>query len=1163
MTALNLADISLDDKYTVEDGRIYVTGTQALIRLPMLQRQRDQAAGLNTATYISGYRGSPLGNLDSGLWRAKPFLESNHIRFQPGLNEDLAATAIWGTQQIALFEKPNYDGVVGIWYGKGPGVDRSGDPFKHANLAGTAPNGGVLALTGDDHAAKSSTVAHQSEFALVSAMMPVLNPASVQEYLDFGLLGIAMSRFSGCWVGFKCVTETVESTASVDIDPQRVQIVSPEGFKIPAGGLHIRWPDQAVEQEERLLKHKLPAAVAFARANRIDRVVMDAPRRRLGIVTTGKAYQDVMLALEELGIGRELAADLGLTVYKVGMTWPVEPEGVRRFAAGHDELLVIEEKRALIEDQLAKLLFHLGDAAPKRIVGKQDEEDRPLLPSAGELSPALVAKVIAERLLRFGPNQRVSDGLARIEALDRGRNTPSTALTRMPWFCSGCPHNTSTNVPEGSRSMAGIGCHTMAIYMPNRRTATYTHMGGEGATWIGQAPFCNTNHVFQNLGDGTYLHSGLLAIRAACAADVNITYKILFNDAVAMTGGQPFDGPLSPQLISQQVHAEGVKQIVVVSDEPEKYSKHGWAPDVEVRHRDDLDAVQRELREVEGVTVLIYDQTCAAEKRRRRKRGTFPDPAKRVVINEAVCEGCGDCGLVSNCVSIKPKETEFGRKREIDQSNCNKDFSCLKGFCPSFVSIHGGALKPKSAATKGGDVADPAADLPAPQPVELGDAYNILVTGIGGTGVVTIGALLGMAAHIEGKGVTVLDQTGLAQKNGAVVSHLRLAAAPDRLHGTRVPAGHADLVIGCDMVVAAGEGVLTATATGRTQAVVNDHLVPIAAFALMPDMPLDGAGLANLIGARLGSEAAHFVNATRLATALMGDSIAANLFLVGYGFQKGLIPLSEAAIRRAIELNGVAVEASLRAFAWGRLAAHDLAQVEAAAGAEPEETTPPSEPGLSEIVDRRAGYLTDYQNRAYADRYRTLVDRVAAAEAAVVPGSDALARTVAGAYFKLMAYKDEYEVARLHSSPAFMDQISAQFTGDYRLKLHLAPPLIARPDPATGIACKREFGAWVFPLLKLVARLKGLRGGPLDIFGRTEERRTERQLIADYETTIAEVLDGLTPDTHGQALEIAGIPERIRGFGHVKQRNLAEAKQAETKLLTAFRAPPSSASAAE
>nr|MBF0684080.1 indolepyruvate ferredoxin oxidoreductase family protein [Pseudomonas sp.] len=935
---LALHNVTLDDKYTLENGRAWMSGIHALVRLPMLQQQRDARAGLNTAGFISGYRGSPLGGLDQNLWKAKEHLQRHHVTFQPGLNEELAATSVWGTQQVNLFPGARYDGVFGMWYGKGPGVDRCGDVLKHANAAGTSPHGGVLVLAGDDHPAKSSTLPHQSDHILKAAMLPVLFPSSVQEYLDFGLHGWAMSRYAGVWVGMKCLTDIVEASASVEVDPERVNILLPQDFTLPEGGLNIRWPDTPLEQEARLLDYKLYAALAYARANRLNRTVYDAPNARFGIAASGKAYLDTRQALIDLGLSQAVCRQIGLRLYKVGMVWPLEAQGVRQFADGLDEILVVEEKRQIIEYQVKEELFSwigTGKKVP-RVIGKFDEKDGGewavpqgnwILPAHYELTPALVARAVGARLLRFELPDDVRAGiqarLAVIDAKERELSRPRVTAERKPWFCSGCPHNTSTRVPEGSRAVAGIGCHYMVNWM-DRSTSTFTQMGGEGTPWIGQAPFTEEKHIFANLGDGTYMHSGSLAIRAAVAANVPITYKILYNDAVAMTGGQALDGALSVPAITQQVAAEGVQRIVIVTDEPEKYDGvTTLAAGVTVHHRDELDAVQRDLREHAGVSVLIYDQTCASEKRRRRKRNAYPDPARRVVINERVCEGCGDCSDKSNCLSVEPLETEFGRKRAINQSSCNKDFSCLNGFCPSFVTVEGGALRKPSTAGGDASAAEPGGNLPMPAPLALERPYGILVTGVGGTGVVTIGQLIGMAAHLQAKGCSVLDMAGLAQKGGAVHSHVVLAPSPDDIHSTRVAMADADLVLGGDLVVTAAQDSLARMRAGRTVALLNADVAPTAAFIHNPDWTLPGSDLhRDIVAACGGDERVESVQASRLAVALLGDAIYANPLMLGYAFQKGWLPLEYQALRRAIELNGTAVKSNLAAFEWGRELAH-------------------------------------------------------------------------------------------------------------------------------------------------------------------------------------------------------------------------------------------------
>ncbi|MGL4963716.1 MAG: indolepyruvate ferredoxin oxidoreductase family protein [Inquilinus sp.] len=1164
MTATALASVSLEDKYTLDSGRIYLTGIQALVRLPLMQRRRDEAAGLNTACFISGYRGSPLGGYDQALWAARKFLQKQNIEFQPGLNEDLGATAVWGSQQVGLWPGAKHDGVFGIWYGKGPGVDRTGDVLKHANFAGTSKFGGVLALAGDDHACKSSTVPHQSEHAFIAHMMPVLNPTNVQEILDYGLYGWAMSRYSGLWVGFKTIAENVDSSASVHVDPNRVQIVLPEDFAMPPGGLNIRWPDPPLVQEERLMRDKLYAALAFARANRLDHLVYDSGRHRFGIVTTGKSYLDVRQALDDLGIDRALAAELGICIYKVGMPWPLEPTGVRAFAEGLDELIVVEEKRALIENQLKEQLYNWHADKRPVIVGKFDEKRDWILPSTGELTPAQIAVAIGKRLLKYLDHPGLAERVRYLEEREGQKKIVKAAVDRVPFFCSGCPHNTSTRVPEGSRAMAGIGCHYMATWMPDRKAETFSQMGGEGAAWIGQAPFTDTKHVFVNLGDGTYFHSGSLAIRAALAAGVNATYKILFNDAVAMTGGQPVDGTLTVPMIAAQLKAEGVQTLVVVTDRPEIYGERGTQSKllpagVPVEHRDELDHVQQRLRDTPGVSVMIYDQTCAAEKRRRRKRGLMEDPARRVVINEAVCEGCGDCSKVSNCLSVVPVDTEFGRKRAIDQSSCNKDYSCVNGFCPSFVSVLGGKLrKPKPAAEGQADLFPV---LPEPQLPSLDQPYGIMITGIGGTGVITIGALLGMASHLEGKGVSVLDQAGLAQKGGAVVSHVRIARTPEEIHAVRIAAGGAQLMLGCDLVVAASGEAQSKIHPGLTRQVVNSHETITGAFTRNPDFVVPGKSMLEAVAKNGGDpKLLDAVDATRLATALLGDSIATNLFMLGYAWQKGLVPVSHEALEKAVELNGTAVAMNKAAFLWGRRAAHDLAQVERLA-------TPPQEEGhrLSrtpdEAIARRVEQLTAYQDAAYAARFSTLVGKVRAAEAKL--GREELTEAVARNHYKLLAYKDEYEVARLYTDGSFLKQIEAQFEGDYTLQFHLAPPAFSEKDPETGHLKKRSFGPWMLRAFGLLARMKRLRGTALDPFGRTEERKAERQLITDYEAVVEELLARLGPDTHAICVAIARVPEQIRGYGHIKDENRDKAKAREAELLATLRTPAAPKLAAE
>jgi indolepyruvate ferredoxin oxidoreductase len=1141
-----LRDVKLDDKYTLTQGSVYITGTQALVLLPLLQRRRDVALGHNTAGYISGYRGSPVGGYDQALWKAKKHLAEHHVKFQSGLNEDLAATAIWGTQQLNSFEGANYDGVFGIWYGKGPGVDRSGDAFRHANQAGTSKLGGVLAVGGDDHGAKSSTMAAQVDYIFSAVSMPILAPATVQDYIDYGLHGFAMSRFSGLWVAFKAVTDTIEASGIVDVSEDRINPIIPTDAQIPAGGLNLRWPEEPfLKLEERLDRYKIPAALAYARANKLDKNVFGCTDGQssceLGIVSSGKSWLDVMQALADLGISNADAQSLGVKVYKVAMPWPLEPVGLKAFAAGCKELLVIEEKRGLIEGQIKEILY--GSINAPKVFGKRDAENELLVPTYAEISPAMCAQWIAGRIQAAAgkPMARIAARLAEIEAkLGKPLKTFET-IDRIPYFCSGCPHNTSTRVPEGSRALAGIGCHYMAQWM-GRSTETFTQMGGEGMAWVGQAPFSSTKHVFQNIGDGTYFHSGSLAIRHAVASKTRITYKILFNDAVAMTGGQKHDGQLTPQSIVQQVTAEGVEKIVVVTDDVEKYPVGYFDSSIKVLHRSLLDDVQRELRDFEGVSVLVYDQTCAAEKRRRRKRNEFPDPQKRAFINEAVCEGCGDCGVQSNCVSIEPVETEFGRKREINQSSCNKDYSCVNGFCPSFVTVEGGKLKKGKAGSSKVPVDEVNIGLPTVEVPAIPEAgFALLVTGIGGTGVVTIGQLLGMAAHLEGKAVTVLDMAGLAQKNGAVMSFVRFGQTPDTLFAPRIGMAAADAVLGCDVVVTASKDALLKMVSSRTKAVVNVASTPTADFTRNADWKFPLGSMEGAISHTCAQTS--FVNATQLATALMGDSIATNLFMLGFGWQQGLIPLSATAILRAIELNEVAIESNKQAFLWGRRAAVDLAKVA-------EIASPKSAPKaivnisrklsetLDEVIARRTEYLIDYQNSAYAQRYVALVQSIRAAEQKIVASNDLpLTAAVARYGFKLMAYKDEYEVARLYSNGQFKDRVAQVFEGDYALKFHLAPPLFSKRN-SKGELIKKEFGSWMLTAFSVLAKMKWARGTAFDIFGRTEERRTERQLITDYETLVADMAGTLNASNYAVALKLASLPEQLRGFGHVKEKHL-------------------------
>jgi indolepyruvate ferredoxin oxidoreductase len=1157
---INQGPISLDQKYTQGSGHVFLTGIQALVRLPMAQIRRDRAAGLNTAGFISGYRGSPLGGYDQQLFAARQHLDQYNIKFQPGVNEDLAATAIWGSQQLSLSPGANYDGVVGIWYGKGPGVDRCGDVFRHANTAGSAKNGGVLVLAGDDHGAKSSTVPHQSDHAFISALMPYLYPSSIHEMIEMGLLGIAMSRYSGCWVGMKVITETVETTAEIDLTDEMTPFVIPTDFEMPPGGLNLRWPDDRYAQDLRLQDYKGYAAIAFARANKINRITMDSPNARYGIMASGKSYEDIRQALRELGITEEVAAKIGLRLYKIGMPWPLEPEGVRQFAVGLEEIFIIEERREIVENQVKQELFNWRDDVRPRIVGKMDDHDKRFLTFAAELSVASLASSLTERLLRLNLNPEIAAMLRAKADWFNGRQASQmqavAPIARTPYFCSGCPHNTSTKVPEGSRAFAGIGCHFMALWM-DRSTETYTHMGGEGVPWVGVAPFTKEEHVFANLGDGTYFHSGSLAIRQAVASGANITYKILYNDATAMTGGQHVDGELSPQQVTFQLHSEGIREIYLVSENPHLYPASDIAPGVKTAHRDELDAVQKACRTVKGASAIVFVQTCAAEKRRRRKRGLMEDPARRVMINPAVCEGCGDCSVQSNCISVEPLETELGRKRTINQSTCNKDYSCAKGFCPSFVTIDGGKPRRRAPANLGDTGLGDIGDLPEPasRPT-LERPYNIAVGGVGGTGVLTIGALLGMAAHIEGKASMILDMSGLAQKGGAVLSHVRLSEHTADVTCSRIVTGTADLVMAADEVVAAAKETITLCESGRTVGVINTHVIPTADFILNRDFNFQSRKVNHVLETELRKDSS-FYDFTKPAEALLGDSIATNIMMLGYAYQKGLLPLSAKAILQAIEVNGVAIKMNTQAFQLGRLAATDPARLADMMKDQDEEVAPKTLDAMSldEIIAHRVGLLTDYQSARLAKRYRNLVNQVR--DAATKGGyDDALPRAVAINYAKLLAYKDEYEVARLFTDGRFEKQLRDQFEGDFKFSFNLAPPLLAGKPDALGRPGKRAFGAWMLQVFRTLAKFRFLRGTPLDIFGYSADRKLERDLIAGYEKDVATVLGLLSPVNIDVAVELLSLPDRIRGYGPVKEKAVADAKARYAQLAADLVNPP-------
>ncbi len=1149
--------ITLEDKFEREEGRVFINGPQAITRILIDQKRRDRAAGLNTAGFISGYRGSPLGGVDSALWQARKILSAHDVRFQPGVNEELAATAVYGTQQADFFAGAKYDGVFAAWYGKGPGVDRAGDALKHGNLAGTARHGGVLVFAGDDHSGKSSTTCHQSEQALVAAMIPILYPASVAEYLSFGRLGYALSRASGLWVGFKCVNDTADASASTPLIDPHTPFSLPLNTTPDRAHPSIIAGESRWEQERRTVDLRLPAAQAFALANGIDTVISKPSRGGLGIVAAGKAYLDVMEALQALGMDAQSASHAGIAVLKLGMTWPLEPRVAGEFCAGLREVLVVEEKRAFIEPQLKDVLFHTAADLRPAVLGKTDLEGRPLLSAVNELSStavlnALIARLEALSMLHGQPAARVA---ALRKNIPTGVAPALTSLVRTPFFCSGCPHNTSTHVPQGAVALAGIGCHVMTAFMPHRQHVWPVQMGGEGANWVGAAPFTDTAHIFQNLGDGTYYHSGLLAIRQAITAGVNITYKLLYNDAVAMTGGQPVEGGLTVAKIAAELQQEGVQRIQVVADDIRRHGPKNPLPrGVVVRPREELQEAQQDLARTPGVTVLIYDQVCAAEKRRRRKRQLLHDPPTRVFINERVCEGCGDCGVQSNCVSVQPLETEFGRKRVIDQSSCNKDLSCRTGFCPSFVTVHGGQLRAGVGDTRRFVVPD----LPAPPSTRCDGSKSILVTGIGGTGVITVGAVIGMAAHLEGLACSVLDMTGLSQKNGAVFSHVKIAARREDLHAARIRDGSCDVLLACDLIVAGGAEPQAALVTDVTVGVVNTHISSTAAFTFTPDLDLQGEQLCRELTARLNAKRSLQADASRIALELLGDSIAANMIVVGAAAQLGLLPVSLGALERAVRLNGVAVTMNLEALAIGRWLA-----VDAAAVLDHLKTQRRNELGsLDQLIHRRIELLTAYQDRRYAAEFETFVGRVRDAETLRVPGLDLLGRTVARYLYKLMAYKDEYEVARLYTDGEFADALRSQFTGNFRLAFHLSPPAIAPRDRGTGNPGKLTFGPWVLWLFKALAACRRLRGTPFDPFGYSAERRVERRLIADYREIVDELLRTLSSGRYSLAVEIAAYPERIRGYGYIKEREMRKAIAQRDELLERWRTPGSSESAA-
>ncbi|MCA8869171.1 MAG: indolepyruvate ferredoxin oxidoreductase family protein [Rhodobacteraceae bacterium] len=1125
-------DIKLSDRYDLAKHHVLLNGTQALVRLMLMQKERDRAAGLNTAGYVTGYRGSPLGAVDIMMQRASKDLGAADVVFEPGLNEDLAATALWGSQQSELRGEGKFDGVFGLWYGKGPGVDRSGDVFRHANMAGTAVHGGVVAVLGDDHTGESSTTLHQSEWSMVDFMMPILSPAGVQEILDFGLIGYELSRYCGCWVGLKAMKDTIEVTSVVDATPDCISLVTPEDFPMPPGGLNIRLLDDRIIQEARLHDFKRFAAEAFGRANRLDKRMLGKKGARIGLVSAGKNWLDLVHALDLLGIDAPTAERLGISAYKVAMTWPLDMKSMREWAEGLDLIIVVEEKRKLLEIQVKEAIF--DDRKGRRVYGWKNDRDEELFPTRYALEPVMIAQKLGAVFAEEGiADSKMRQAVERLDQAMRNDNAPEIA-TRLAYFCSGCPHNSSTKVPEGSRAYAGIGCHFMVQWM-DRNTLGFTHMGGEGANWIGESHFSKRDHVFQNIGDGTYNHSGSLAIRAAVAAGTNITYKILFNDAVAMTGGQTNEGGLSADQIVNEIKAVGVKNIALIYDPKEDIDFSLFPAGVEKHRREDLMAVQEKYRETKGVSAIVYVQTCAAEKRRRRKRGKFPDPDRRVFINPDVCEGCGDCGVQSNCVSVVPLETEFGRKRAIDQSSCNKDFSCVNGFCPSFVTVSGAKIRKSEA--KSFDLPH----LPEPQLPPINGTYNFVITGVGGTGVVTIGAVMAMAAHLDGKGAGMMEMAGLAQKGGAVQIHCRIAEKPQDINAIRVAVGEADAIIGGDLVVSAGAKMLGLMQQGRTRAVVNSHEIITGDFTRNTNFSIPTDRLSLALQARLGAANVQFLDVTKLSRLLLGDSIYSNMMILGAAWQQGLVPISRAAILQAVELNGAAAEGNKRAFDLGRWATVHPDQAEKMLAGN--QTVLPK--SAEQRIGIRADHLRDYQNEALAKKYLALVNR-----------AGNLREQVAVGYHKLLAYKDEYEVARLHVA-SITDQLAKEFEGDMKLTFHLAPPILARTGK-DGRPVKREFGPWVLTLFRVLQRFKWLRGTVLDPFGHSAERKLERALIRQYEADIDMLLQALTPDNLDLARQIAELPLEIKGFGPVKRASLIGHDKRRQQLLKAFRAGGSS-----
>lgn len=1134
-----MRDITLDHFYTATTGQVLATGLQALVRLPLEQARLDIARGLNTAGFIAGYRGSPLGRYDMDLLAAGAAMDHAHIVVQPAINEEMAATALWGTQQVNLMPGAKYDGVFGIWYGKAPGVDRALDAIRHANFAGTWHKGGVIMLVGDDPECKSSTLPSQSEYALMHVEVPILNPSDVQDCLDFGIAGLAMSRTCGCWVAVMATSDNMESHAVIDVGTERFA-------NLPAsadGSLSVRHGDSALAQEARLRGFKHSAAIAFARAAGLNKRIVDGPARRLGIITTGRATGEVLQALKDLGLDHDQAADRGFSILKIGMPWPLDRAVVRDFAQGLEEIIVVEDKRPLLEGLVKDALYDVANR-PK-VVGKRDADGKRLLPDTAVVTAAHVVGALIGR---------VPENLAC--AADAKRTAPDPAgerERRQPFFCSGCPHNRSTQVAPGSLALGGIGCHYLVRFGPHPETDFFSQMGGEGVQWVGQAPFTATPHMFANIGDGTYVHSGILAIRQAIAAGANITYKILFNGAVAMTGGQGMDGGLDVPTMTHQLAAEGVVRIALVSEEPSRYDMGALAAGTTVHARDELKAMERAFREVRGVTAIIFEQLCATEKRRLRKRGAMIEPDERPFINELVCEGCGDCTATSSCLSVEPVETAFGRKRRINQSSCNKDYSCMDGFCPSFVSVKGGTRRSMAI----DDVL--ATPIAPPARAPLTGAHNTLISGIGGLGVTTLAGVLAMAAHIEGLAVRTLNQPGLAQKGGGVVSHLRIAETREALATSAVPLAEADLHLAYDMIVAARPQMLARMAEGRTVALVNRNLHPTSRFLSDSDTTYDTAGLENDI--RKQTRAMEPLDVGMLAEKLMGSEVYGNMIMLGYALQRGWLPLGLAAITRAIELNGAAVDTNLKALLLGRMCAVAPDRFAAMCNSFQRGISPPPPGDLDSLIAANTRYLEAYWNAGYAARYAALVARTREAEAKATAGARTLTEAVARAAFAVMAIKDEYEVARLLTLPDFRRQIEESFAGEVRISYHLAPSWLAPRNDLTGKSEKMTFGGWLTPVLKGVARLKFLRESAFDPFNFDSLRQRERALREDYFARIDDIVARLAPHNHALAIEIAALPLKVRGYGAIKARAMKQAEDMHAALWPQFAAAAARSSA--